>query len=427
MSKRNKNRQGYKKTQVGWIPEEWECDQIGKYIDLLSGQHVEAKNYNSEGTGLPYLTGPTDFQNGFPNASKFTEYPKVICDEKDILITCKGSGTGTLVVADKKYCISRQIMAIRAIRINHYFALCLLKKAQSYFGKIAIGLIPGISRADILNFKIPLPPLPEQKKIAEILSAWDRAIEQVGKLIDAKERLKKGLMQQLLTGRMRFAGFGKPVEKKGELPEGWQEVRLGECLSKIVGGGTPSRDKAAYWDGPIPWATVKDISSGSPEKTIECITEIGLQSSSANLIPRGVNIVATRMAVGVSIRFECDVAINQDLKALFTKQDMLCDDYLHWILRCSEARLGSLGGGSTVSGIRLDDLKKLKITLPILPEQIRITAVLSVCDREIELLRKKLEKLKEQKKGLMHKLLTGEIRHPDFTNNKYKIEDKCQQ
>jgi type I restriction enzyme S subunit len=236
---RNEGRPGYKKTKVGWIPEEWECDQIGKYIVLLSGQHVEAKNYNNEGMGLPYLTGPTDFQNGIPNASKFTEYPKVICDEKDILITCKGSGTGTLAVADKKYCISRQIMAIRTTKINHYFALCLLKRAQSYFGKIAIGLIPGISRADILNFRIPLPPLPEQKKIAEILSAWDRAIEITNRLITNYELLKKGLMQQLLSGRMRFPEFGKPVQKKCKLTEGWKRVNLGD-IAIVKMGASPS-------------------------------------------------------------------------------------------------------------------------------------------------------------------------------------------
>ena len=410
---RNEGRPGYKKTKVGWIPKEWNAEKLGMHVGVISGNSPAVYNPGNSGAYPFVKVDDMNLCSIYQSSARlYSSVNKSLVPEGAIIFAKRGAAIATnkVRIAACPLVMDSNMMALVAKDSMDYLFLYYSILKERLWKIADTSTVPQINNKHIKPYKIPLPPLPEQKKIAKILSAWDRAIEQVGKLIDAKERLKKGLMQQLLTGRMRFAGFGKPVEKKGELPEWWQEVRLGECLSKIVGGGTPSRDKAAYWDGPIPWATVKDISSGSPEKTIECITEIGLQSSSANLIPRGVNIVATRMAVGVSIRFECDVAINQDLKALFTKQDMLCDDYLHWILRCSEARLGSLGGGSTVSGIRLDDLKKLKITLPILPEQIRIAAVLSSCDREIELLRKKLEKLKEQKKGLMHKLLTGEVR-----------------
>ena len=92
--------------------------------------------------------------------------------------------------------------------------------------------VPIVNKSEFSAYKIPPLPLPEQKKIAEILSAWDRAIEQVGRLINAKQRLKKGLMQQLLYGRMRFPEFGKHAKKKGEMPEGWKACKLGTCFNE---------------------------------------------------------------------------------------------------------------------------------------------------------------------------------------------------
>jgi type I restriction enzyme S subunit len=87
--------------------------KLGSRIKLLSGQHVEAANTNVFGSGVPYLTGPADFVDNKPFATKYVNFPKVCCEKNDILITVKGSGTGSTVVADKKYCISRQLMAIR--------------------------------------------------------------------------------------------------------------------------------------------------------------------------------------------------------------------------------------------------------------------------------------------------------------------------
>ncbi len=199
---------GYKRTKIGRLPGDWVIHKLGKYITLVSGQHIKAKDYNENGKGIPYLTGPIDYPNGRINASKFAEKPKVVCDKHDILITCKGSGTGAITLADNNYCISRQIMAIRTKSIvSNYYIYTYLKSKQAEFNRKAVGLIPGIGRGEIQNLLVPLPPLPEQRKIAQVLSTWDKAIELTEKLIAAKERRKKGLMQQLLTGKQRFAEF----------------------------------------------------------------------------------------------------------------------------------------------------------------------------------------------------------------------------
>ena len=95
MSMQNKNRPGYKKTKFGWIPQEWDCIKLKTTIKLISGQHIEAKYCNTNKNNTPYLTGPTDFVNGKINATKYTSKPKILCKKGDILIICKGSGTGT--------------------------------------------------------------------------------------------------------------------------------------------------------------------------------------------------------------------------------------------------------------------------------------------------------------------------------------------
>jgi type I restriction enzyme S subunit len=104
---------GYKQTQIGVIPQDWDETRLGADITLLSGHHILASDCNTQGVGVPYITGPADFPDGLISHTKFTERPSTICEPGDILVTVKGSGAGSLVLADASYCISRQLMAIR--------------------------------------------------------------------------------------------------------------------------------------------------------------------------------------------------------------------------------------------------------------------------------------------------------------------------
>jgi type I restriction enzyme S subunit len=106
-------RPGYKRTEVGVIPEEWEIVSLSEDVTLLSGHHVLASQCNTDGEGVPYVTGPADFPNGVIQHTKYTTSPTTMCDANDILVTVKGSGVGKLVLSDAEYCISRQLMAIR--------------------------------------------------------------------------------------------------------------------------------------------------------------------------------------------------------------------------------------------------------------------------------------------------------------------------
>ncbi|QOW04630.1 restriction endonuclease subunit S [Vibrio parahaemolyticus] len=146
------------------VPDGWSLGLFDDGIKLISGQHVEAKYVNTVGSGKPYLTGPADFPNGKIIVSKYTEYAKKECLNGDLLITVKGSGTGKVIEADQDYAISRQLMAIRATKFDAKFCYYNLIASVKRYEDAAAGLIPGISREDVLNTPIMVPPLPETTK-----------------------------------------------------------------------------------------------------------------------------------------------------------------------------------------------------------------------------------------------------------------------
>jgi type I restriction enzyme S subunit len=199
------SKSGHKQSEVRAIPEDWIVRRLGEGIKLSSGYHVLAQHCNTNGDGVPYITGPADFANGAIQHTKYTTRPGTICKANDILVTVKGSGAGTIVLADAEYCISRQLMALRICDWDtHYIYFSLLRDA-SLFGAAAAGLIPGLSRIDILNKNILLPTIKaEQEAIATVLSEMDAEIDALEAKLAKTRQIKQGMMQQLLTGRIRL-------------------------------------------------------------------------------------------------------------------------------------------------------------------------------------------------------------------------------
>lgn len=157
-----------------------------------------------------------------------------------------------------------------------------------------------------------------------------------------------------------------------------ETVPLGELVD-IRGGGTPSRGVSKYWDGPVPWATVKDFKSTSLDQTLESITEDGIANSATNVIPAGSIIVPTRMAVGKVAINTVDLAINQDLKALLPHGEIETRFLLHFLLSKASFLKGR-AQGATVKGIKLDLLRSLEFPKLSLKEQRRIAAILDKAD-----------------------------------------------
>jgi type I restriction enzyme S subunit len=184
---------------------EWCRKRLSDGITLLSGHHILAGDCNSDGRGVPYITGPADFPDGVIVHSKFTVAPKTICEAGDILVTVKGSGVGSMVVANGRYCISRQLMAVRVSRNwDAQFIFYSLLQNSPFFATTATGLIPGISRSDLLDTLLPLPTQSEQVGIASCLSDMDAELTALEAKLAKARKIKQGMMHNLLTGRIRL-------------------------------------------------------------------------------------------------------------------------------------------------------------------------------------------------------------------------------
>ncbi len=202
-------------------------------------------------------------------------------------------------------------------------------------------------------------------------------------------------------------------------PAVWKACSLGEVIARVVGGGTPPRDVPAYWIGAIPWASVKDFKDDVSvlHDTEEHISPTGLGSSAANLIEAGVPLVCTRMAVGRTAISDRPLAINQDIKALYPKSQLTAK-FLLLLLEFGRPQLESQSIGSTVKGISVQQLLNIPVMLPPVPEQRRIADILDTADAVIQQTEALIAKLKQQKSGLLHDLLTrglderGQLRNP---------------
>ncbi|EKR92925.1 type I restriction modification DNA specificity domain protein [Leptospira santarosai str. CBC379] len=265
---------------------------------------------------------------------------------------------------------------------------------------------------DFASIPVPLPPLPEQKKIAEILSAWDKAIEQTKRLIEAKKKLKQGLMQKLLTGQMRFPEFGKPSGNH-KLPKGWQMIDVNDC-GIIESGGTPKTIKEEYWNGNIPWLTPSEISKLKGRyifSTERNITESGLINSSAKLLPKDSLVISTRATIGEIAINKVPISVNQGFKALLPANSFSLD-FLFYKLSSKKNTFIKFANGSTFNEISKHEFSKIKLEIPPQNEQNKIGLFFSNIDKDLEFLSQKLSLIQAQRKGLLQKLLSGQVRVP---------------
>ena len=192
----------------------------------------------------------------------------------------------------------------------------------------------------------------------------------------------------------------------------WEEVKMAE-IGEIFSGGTPSTTNSSYWNGNINWCTPTDITALNGKKyigsTTSKITQDGVNNSSATLLPIGSIIVCTRATIGKVVIATEEICTNQGFKNI-VPNNRITSDFLYYAISKLENILIKLGNGSTFLEVQKKDFENMKVLLPSIEEQTSIANILSAADTEIDLAKKKLASLKEQKKGLMQVLLTGKKR-----------------
>jgi len=388
-------RVGYKKTEIGEIPEEWEVVNIGnnKYFSLIMGQSPKSNAYNTNGLGIPFMQGNIEFDRIYAKPKMYTKEITKKVTKNDILISVRAP-VGETNLAPYDICIGRGLAGIRVNKEvgNYLFYFYYLKYISNKIQNFSSGsTFKAIGKDEIKRIILAVPPLPEQQKIAEILSTVDEGIEVCDKKIEKLERYKKGKMQQLLTKGIGHKKFKK--SEIGEIPEGWEVVKVKNLFEKaknkrIIGIKTKEYLKEGKF--PIIDQSNKFISGYTNDE---------------NRVYKGdLPIIIFGDHTKIFKFLDFPFALGADgTKILILKKNYNIK-YIYYILNFIKFQN---------EGYRrhIDILREKVIAISSNSiEQQKIAEVLSTIDELIELEKQKKEKLERYKKGLMNDLLTGRKR-----------------
>ena len=384
MTTKNNIPAGYKDSAVGIIPQEWEVDRLGEIcLTFKSGTTITSQSIKESGLYPVYggngLRGYTDSytHNG--------DY---------ILIGRQGALCGNINFIRGKAYISEHAIAVQPNESNSIEFLRYKLDFWNLNRFSESSAQPGLSVEKLVRYKLAVPPMEEQRKIAEILGVWDEAIEKQSRLIEKLELRKRALMQRLLTGRTRLPGFTTP----------WQKVKLGEIFKE--------RNETKCEHLPLLSITAergvilqsesdkKDTSNDDKSKYKRiCPNDIGYNtmrmwqgrsalSAMEGIVSPAYTIVTPK--VGIDPLF---------ISELIKQPRVVYDFWTH-----SQGLVGD------TLNCKFHDFSQVKVAIPSLPEQKAIAEVLTAADNEINIHRKKLDALRLQKRGLMQQLLTGKTR-----------------
>ncbi|ELY2117205.1 restriction endonuclease subunit S [Vibrio parahaemolyticus] len=262
--------------------------------------------------------------------------------------------------------------------------------------------VPGVNRNDLHAVKVGVPPLPEQRKIAKILSTWDKTITTTEKLIETSKQQKKALMQQLLTGKKRLVN-----PETGKVFEGeWEELKVSQ-FGKVVTGNTPPKNDDSNYGSDISWATAEDFKGKYVGNTRVKLTKSG--ASKARIVPKGSVLVTCIASIGKNAIARESITTNQQINAVIVN-DEHCNEFFYYQIEFNKHKLNAWAGTTAVPILNKSSFEKIPLSAPSKNEQQKIASVLTAADKEIELLEVKLTHFKQEKKALMQQLMTGKRR-----------------
>lgn len=396
------------------IPNGWEVKKLGEIGNFLKGKGIKKDELCDN--GLPCVIYGQIYTSYDFYTDKFTSFIPINLKpytteiyQNDILFAGSGEtkeeiGKSIAYIGKECAYAGGDIIILRQDKVISIFITYYLNSiGRKHLNRLGQGdSVVHIYKSILESVKIPVPPLAEQEKIAEILSLWDKAIEQTKELITYKEKQKKGLMQNLLTGKKRLHGFN----------DKWKTVKLGDCFTFIKGQGL-SKEKinssGKYFCilyGEL-YTTYTEVIQQVVSKTNHA--EGILSKSGDILIPCSTTTKAIDLATASSIKID-DVYIGADINILRPKININSDFIAFSISNIIKNTIAKYAQGSTIIHLYGKDIKPIKIKLPTIYEQNNIVDILCKADEEIELLNKQLDLYTEQKKGLMQNLLTGKVR-----------------
>ena len=402
--------ENYKQTELGLIPEDWEVKKFNKFSKFYSGGTPLTSKSEYYGGEIPFIKSGEIYydrteqfltQEGLNNSSAKLVY------RGDLLYALYGANSGEVAISQLEGAINQAILCIQqnkdeaeTIYLYNYLKL----EKSNIINKFLQGGQGNLSADIIKNLQIPLPPLPEQKKIADCLSTWDVAIEKQNALINALTQRKKALMQQLLTGKKRLPGFS----------EEWKEVKMGDLFEKINRKNEEGNTNVVTISAQRGFVKQTDFFNKSvASETLDNYSliyhgEFCYNKSYSNGYPLGATkrLIAFEKAVVTTLYICFKIKDQKKSNGSFFEQFFEANSLDRSLIKIAQEG----GRAHGLLNVSLSDFFNIKIKLPPIEEQTAIAEILAAADRELQLQKEKLAQLQAQKKGLMQVLLTGKKR-----------------
>ncbi len=398
---------GYKQTEIGVIPTDWDVKRLGEVADYKNGKSFESR-ITDIGDYFLITLNSLDIKGKLKSDHLRVNTSDKSLSKDDLVMILSDVAHGNflgltdVIPENDKYVLNQRIGALKNIRhLTPYYLSKYINFKQRYFKTAGQGSSQqNLAKDDILNFSIAYPnSKTEQSAIATTLSNVEALIEKLERLIEKKNNIKQGAMQELLTGKRRLAGFsGK-----------WKVKKLGE-VANVVGGGTPTTSVVDYWNGDIDWFTPTEI--GIDKYVYESrrkITIEGLKNSSAKILDEGTILLTSRAGIGDLAILKVKACTNQGFQSLVPINNT-DSEFLYYLMITKKDALLEKASGSTFLEISPNNVRAIELTVPEPTEQTAIANVLSDMDIEIEKLESQLTKYQNIKQGMMQTLLTGKIR-----------------
>lgn len=404
---------GYKMTDVGVIPEDWEVKELSSISEIKSGKRLpKGSLVTSSKTPYPYIR-VIDMNMGYLNLSDIMYVPenvqpmisKYIISKNDIYISVAGT-LGLVGKIPKELDganLTENANRITEIQCNrdylmYYMMSPLIQNVIE--AERTIGAQPKLALQRIRDFYIVLPgDNSEQTAIATALSDVDSLISALTKKIEKKKAIKQGLMQQLLTGKKRLLGFG----------DVWDVVQLKRIISEFI---VPMRDKPTALTGPIPWCRIEDFDGKYLKKSLsnQGVDLNTVSKMNLKIFPVNTLLVSCSANLGRCAIVKQKLVTNQTFIGL-VPSDRIDVEFLYYKMSREDKNLNNMATGTTISYLSREQFENYEILIPSSKaEQTAIANILSDCDSEIAALEEKRDKYKEIKQGMMQQLLTGKIR-----------------
>lgn len=403
------------------VPEEWQQHELGRYIRIKHGFAFQSDHFVPKGQHTLLTPGNFNMEGGFRElGSKQKYYDGHIPDgyilNRDQLLVAMTEqapgllGSAILVPEGGRYLHNQRLGLVEicdeeAVDNRFLYFLFNSEDVRVTLATTASGTkVKHTSPSKICDVKVWMPLLEEQRKIAETLSTWDEAIEQQTRLLALKRERKRGLMHQLLTGKVRFKEF-EGLE--------WRKLKLADVVDLLKDGTHGTHE---HFENGVPLLSAKDIIDGkillNNEPRLISLADYGKIHKNYFIQKNDLllTIVGTLGRVAL-VKTEARFTVQRSV-AIIRAGKKLLPEYLYFCFqsRGMQKALQGSANASAQAGVYLGELAKLGIYLPNIEEQQKIASVLSAADAELETLQTQLSALRLQKRGLMQRLLTGRTR-----------------